>query len=559
MKQKILIVDDKPGNLLALEKVLEVLGADIIRAGSGEQALKSCLNHDFALAILDVQMPGMDGYELAGFLRGDSRTRMLPIIYLSAVYSDDAHVDMGYEAGAVDFLTKPFRPELLLAKARFFLKFDRQRAELSASKKALEGLLDAQRETTSRLAVEIEARRQAQEEQKAAMEAAESANQAKGIFLANMSHELRTPMNGVVGMLQLLAACGLPAQQREYVDIAKTSALSLLRILSDILDFSRIEAGKLELRDEPFDPAELVAGVAQFLSVEARSKGLELLQETAGILPGCVTGDASRVRQVLINLVGNAVKFTTRGSVSIGIWYSPSQAGKGTLLVSVEDTGIGIPPGQLEAVFEPFTQVDASYTRRRGGAGLGLGIVKHILEAMGGHIVVWSVEGAGTVMEVALPVSGVTGPCQGPVSQEYQPEMSPLGFNVLVAEDDVINRMATLKFLEMLGCTANAVEDGDQVVPALAMGRYDLVLMDVSMQRMDGPDAARAVRAAGSAVPRPDIPIVAMTAHAMKGDRERYLAQGMDDYITKPVLLGQLRSTLERVMRVSGGGAPGAA
>lgn len=549
MKQKILIVDDKPGNLLALEKVLEALDAAIVRAGSGEAALKACLHDEFALAILDVQMPGMDGYELAGYLRGDSRTRMLPIIFLSAVFSDDAHVDMGYEAGAVDFLTKPFRAEHLLAKARFFLEFDRQRAELASSKMALEDLLEEQRETSQRLAREIEARRQAQEEQKLAMDAAEAANQAKGIFLANMSHELRTPMNGVVGMLQLLAASGLPPQQREYVDIAKSSALGLLRILSDILDLSRIEAGKLELREEPFDPAEVVSGVALALNVDARSKGIELAQRIEASLPGCVSGDPSRIRQVLINLAGNAIKFTPGGSVLIEAGYKTGPGGPGTLLLSVTDTGVGIPADKLEEIFEPFTQVDGSYSRRRGGAGLGLGIVKRIVDAMGGHIVVWSNEGSGTTMEVALPVAAVPGLCHSADAGDESLEQGPLGYKVLVAEDDVINRLATLRFLEMLGCTALAVEDGDQVVPALATDRYDLVLMDVSMQRMDGPDAARAVRVAGHAVTSPDIPIVAMTAHAMKGDREHYLSLGMDDYITKPVLIGQLRATLERVMR----------
>jgi signal transduction histidine kinase len=551
MKQKILIVDDKPGNLLALEKVLEALDAVIVRAGSGEAALKACLRDEFALAILDVQMPGMDGYELARYLRGDSHTRMLPIIFLSAVFSDEAHVDMGYLAGAVDFLTKPFRAEHLLGKARFFLEFDRQRAELAESKKALEDLLKAQRETSENLAREIEARRQAQEEQQLAMEAAEAANQAKGIFLANMSHELRTPMNGVVGMLQLLASAGLPPQQREYVDIAKSSALSLLRILSDILDLSRIEAGKLELREEPFDPAELVSGVAQALHVEARGKGLALSQRFEAALPGCVSGDSSRVRQVLINLAGNAIKFTTSGSVLIEAGYQESPGGKGTLLFSVTDTGVGIPGDKLDDIFEPFTQVDGSYSRRRGGAGLGLGIVKRIVDAMGGHIVVWSEEGKGTAMEVALPLATLPGRCRVSDQHAEGTGQGPLGYKVLVAEDDVINRLATLKFLEMLGCTARAVEDGDQVVPALAQENFDLVLMDVSMARMDGPEAAREVRRAGNAVPRTDIPIVAMTAHAMKGDRERYLSMGMDDYITKPVLIGQLRATLERVMSAS--------
>ena len=368
---------------------------------------------------------------------------------------------------------------------------------------------------------------------------AEAASRAKSDFLANMSHEIRTPLNGVVGMLQLLAGTPLAADQRRQVDVAQSSAAALLTLINDILDFSKIEAGKLQLDPVPFDLADVADAAAAIVAPRAGAKGLSL---TCAVDPSVArrrVGPADRVRQVLINLLGNAVKFTAAGSIALAV----TAEGEDGVRFAVTDTGIGIPPDRIDRLFKTFSQVDASTTRKYGGTGLGLAISKQLAELMGGAVGVESVVGAGSTFwfSARLPVDVAT-VTAAPAA--VHAVATPAGRRVLVAEDNDVNQMVVGEMLRRLGYAHDVVGDGRAAVAAVAGGGYDLVLMDCQMPEMDGFEAAAALRAAEAAAGRPRLPVIALTANAIKGDRERCLAAGMDDYLTKPLDAAALAATL---------------
>ena len=405
-KPKILMVDDKPANLLALESVLSPLAADLLRATSGDEALRLTLNNTFALAILDVQMPGMDGYELARLLRLDQVSRSTPIIFLSAVYSDEHHQFLGYSSGAVDFITKPFNSEILLQKTRIFLELHQRNAELAESTRRLELLLVAHRRSAVALSREIAERQDAQAQLQEAKERAEKANSAKSEFLATMSHEIRTPLNGIMGMLQMAQTKPMDDELKEYVDTALSSSRSLLRILSDVLDISRVEAGALPFESEPFTLDEVLRPIEMSFAEEARRKGITLAMEVDPRLPRLLCGDAGRIRQVLFNLVGNSVKFTSSGSVTLEVYPLPYCPVPDCVSVhfAVKDTGKGVPDDRVNDIFALFTQVEGSYSRKFGGIGLGLAIVKRLVKLMGGTLAISSGVANGTRIHITLPV-----------------------------------------------------------------------------------------------------------------------------------------------------------
>ncbi len=511
-KPAILIVDDRRENLLVLERILERSDTVIVKARSGNEALKACLNHDFALALLDVNMPEMNGFELAELMRGEKRLSRVPIIFLTAAYTEKHQIFQGYSSGAVDYLVKPLQPEILLNKVEVFLDIFRQREELQRLNRDLQ----------------------------AAREEADSANRAKSAFLANMSHEIRTPMNAVLGLTDLTLSTELNRQQREYLELIKTSAESLLEVINDILDFSRIEAGKLHLVDAPFEIREVVEKTVRTLAVRSHEKGLELLCRIDPAVPPVLVGDAGRLRQILTNLVGNAVKFTESGEIQVQVEALPEgKPQRLTLRFSVTDTGIGIPHDKLNRLFKSFSQVDSSLSRKYGGSGLGLDISARLVEMMGGAIGVESVEGKGSTFTFRLPfsVAGTREPASSFASGGEKPE-NPLnpeiaGLRILLAEDNDINQRLALALLKQRGWEATAVRNGREALRALRTDRYDLVLMDVQMPEMDGLEATRRIREEEKGRGG-HIPVIGLTAGAFAEDRERCLEAGMDDYLPKP-------------------------
>ncbi len=452
-------------------------------------------------------------------------------------------------AGLVKLVTMALRARMRL------MMLEHKRLETAVSERT--GELKLQKDVVERQKREIEELlRQSRE-----------ISRLKSEFLANMSHEIRTPMNGVIGMTQLALDTSLDQEQREYISIVRDSAEALLVVINDILDFSKIEAGKLELAHEPFLLRKCVGDALQVFAWKAQEKGVHLAYSVSPEIPDTLVGDAGRLRQILLNLIGNAMKFTARGEIAVTVGSAVPDAGPSghsTLCFVVRDTGVGIPRDKQALVFEAFAQADGSTRRRQGGTGLGLAICFKLVRLMNGRIWLESVPGAGSTFSfsVTFATAGAASGASAPSLEEPGPDRAhpaPLPaepLRILLVEDNAVNQKLAQRVIEKMGHTVTVVDNGREAVDAAAAHQFDLILMDLQMPEMDGFEATTCIRsqeraaAAASGRAGRHIQIVAMTAHAMSGDREQCLHAGMDDYLSKPINIPAFIQILNTVPRL---------
>ncbi|HYO24970.1 MAG TPA: response regulator [Lacipirellulaceae bacterium] len=535
-KAKILLVDDVPGKLLAIEAVLESLQQTVVSVTSGAEALRKLLADDFAVILLDVNMPGLDGFETAQLIRQRKRSEHTPIIFLTA-FADDTYAERGYSLGAVDYILTPAAPEVLRAKVAVFVDLYHKNEQV-------------RRQADQRV--------QLAEEHAARVEA-ERASLAKSQFLTNISHELRTPMTAIIGMTDLALSEPLTPVVREYLNAVTTNAHLLLELLNEILDLSKMEAGKLTLETSPLPLRKIVGELSHTFGARASEKGLAFSATIDQAVPTHLLGDSLRVRQILINLLNNAIKFTDQGRVSLEVTLESACDREAWVRFAVTDTGIGISPEDQERIFSPFTQVDASTTRRHDGAGLGLAITAELIRAMAGFRSIKSMPGQGSTFSFTLPLlvdsSRMDEPPEAPLHREpveagafYKglPASAPL--QILLAEDTTTIQLVVTHALSKRGHRVELATDGRLAVERAAAARHDVILMDLQMPTMDGFEATAAIRALPGLE---QTPIIALTAHSMVGDRERCLAAGMEGYLSKPLDLRELVEIVETAGRDS--------
>jgi signal transduction histidine kinase len=513
-KLNLLIVDDKAENIIALEALLNQHDIHIITTTSPNEALRICWEKDIAIALIDVQMPGMNGFELVEILKNNSRTQEITVIFVTAISLEAKHAIKGLNVGAIDYLYKPLDPYITSAKVDSFIQLVRSQREIKNKNLQLESfqteLINAKNE-------------------------AEQSKKAKESFMANMSHEIRTPINGIIGLVHLLKKSGLNTDQQEMLNLLEASSESLLGVINDILDISKIEAGKFRINYAPTDVRLLVTQASNLLNIRAREKGLNLVLEIDQKLPEIIMADSLRLNQIFMNLLSNAVKFTAQGSIFFRVKVLEFKSNAVEIEFSISDTGIGISKENQLKIFDKFEQVEDHSITQHGGTGLGLSIVKKLVELKGGSLRLESEEGKGSSFYFTKWYE--FGQQKAETSKKgnniIQSMQALKGMRILVAEDNVINKFLILRILEKWEINVTVVVNGLEVLETLEKESFDVILMDTYMPGMNGFEVTRKIRE-GAISGKENIPIITFTAGILDVERETSVKAGANDILSKP-------------------------
>lgn len=686
---RILIVDDSEENLVAMETLLEGPDRIITKARSGNEALGILLEQEAALILLDAQISGMNGFETGELIRGSSRTSNIPIIFLIAAGKENNPAFLDHESGLVDYISKPIEPEILKSRVRMLIEFHQQKQTLETITRKLEKTISELIESKKKLLVKEESLRDAWKASEKARDIAIEANRVKNEFLANLSHEIRTPLNGIIGLADLALLEKCTPQQKVHIESIKQSGESLIEILDEVIDISKIEAERVELESIPFNPIEIIERVARMLSIKIYEKNIELICRIDPVIPDQVMGDPTRFRQIILNLLSNAYKFTEQGEINIEADIVGGDEQKIIFQFVISDTGVGIPQNILNHLFQTYDQAEVSASRQYGATGLGLGITRKLLALMHGDIRVESNPENGTRFVFRIPfircyesvmsqkercksighfspvliiekttagarsvktvfdslpivyeiwvrpvvdldelintikdqhliiidsqvvttdgkflsdelpkalnhlenlpvivmapstmnlnrddllVRGLfsilrkplfprdvkailteqfkqirINPTPYPANISEVPEVRTL--NILLAEDNPINTRLAVGFIRRKNWEVDCAANGAEAVEKFRTKSYDLILMDIQMPVMDGMEATRKIREIEARSGLRPIPVVALSAHAMKEDIDRAMSCGMDNYITKPFKPTELYLLIEKLAR----------
>jgi len=549
---KILLVDDLPENLFALELILCNDNYKCVKAHSGNEALKILLHEqDFAIILMDVQMPEMDGFETVELIREIETLKHVPVIFLTASMDNSMHIFKGYQAGAVDYMIKPLIPELLKAKVAVFVDLYTKIHELLAQKKEMEMLysdVTAQKRIEKEL---LEAKvvadlatgiaEEARIKAESATRIAEDAVKAKQQFLSNMSHEIRTPMNAIIGFTKVLSKTNLSEKQKEYLQAIKVSGDTLIVLINDILDLAKVDAGKMTFEQTPFKMATSLSTMLHLFETKIQEKNLELVIEYDNKIPEVLLGDHVRLHQIVLNLVSNAVKFTSKGKITVRVQMVIENDDQATIEFTVTDTGIGIAENKIEMIFENFQQASDSTSKLFGGTGLGLAIAKQLVEGQNGEISVKSKIDEGSTFSFTLSFLKTKAEI---IDQKSFREETGLAeaeiknIKILVVEDMALNQLLMKTLLDDFGFGYDIASNGKIAIEKLsqrddlgAKNSYDIILMDLQMPEMNGFEATEYIRKKMNS----DVPIIALTADVTTVDFAKCKAVGINDYISKPV------------------------
>jgi signal transduction histidine kinase len=533
LTKKILVVDDKPENIATLNVLLKDFDVIVLNAGSGDEALRLTLENDFALALIDVQMPDMDGYETVKFMRQVEKTKYLPVIFVSAIYAEDYYQILGIEAGAVDFITKPFNTRILLGKVKIFLDLYEQKKrlemEIEEHKKTLASLLETEKKL---IMAKIKA---------------EESDRLKTAFLANMSHEIRTPLTSIVGFSGILSSDNeLPAEKKkQFANFIYKSSEGLISLINDILDIAKIESGHFKLTKKVIPLSDVLKDIFLVFQEDLRRKkktGIELRLKLPKNPVTSIFTDETRFKQVFTNLLGNAVKFTLEGHIEFGY-----RVKKNELEFYVEDSGIGIPEDKFDEIFDRFQKLNNEKVQNSSGTGIGLSIVKKIVEMLDGRIWIKSEPDKGSKFFFTLPYSSVNDHVQvhPAITDNNSDSVNWSSKNILIVEDEY----STYVLLESLLSSTRArilwAKDGNEAIETCRNNKMvNAVLMDLKMPGMTGLDAFLELKKIDR-----NIPIVAQTAYAMADEKEYLKEIGFNGCVTKPINKNDLLNILNVVLK----------